>query len=309
MHDNGKKGRGADAADDRHSPDASADAPDRPVWAKPDGDIETDFDKVAERAAAMAGEDPAGEPDDWTEMEIDAELDRLDAAEADRSAPGEADIAGDPDPAEVIARLEAEKDDLTDRLLRVVADMDNLRKRTERDLADTRKYGLSKFAGDLLTVGDNLQRALQAVSEEALDADTGPLKGLLDGVEMTARELDKVLEKHGVTRIDPAGEKFDPHRHQAMYQADNPDVPNGTVTEVIQAGYLIGDRVLRAAMVGVARSSRSADGQGAAAGSDTGPAASGETAAGDPDAKPGADGESGVDAAGDPAEPKAGDAA
>ena len=247
MHEKERKGRTDGAADESRSDSATVEeAPQRPVWARPDGDVETDFEKVAERAAAAQAA-PVDEADDPPATTGD------DGA-ADTDAEGEAGPdAADDDPAATIARLEAEKADLTDRLLRAVADMDNLRKRTERDLADTRKYGLAKFAGDLLTVGDNLSRALQAVSEEALAADTGPLKGLLDGVEMTARELDKVLERHGVTRIDPAGEKFDPHLHQAMFQADNPHVPAGTITEVIQTGYLIGDRVLRAAMVGVAR--------------------------------------------------------
>ncbi len=256
MNDNGKKGRDAGGQDRSDRDNDGGEQGDRPVWARPDGDIDTDFDKFAERAASMAGEDSlSGEDEDWSQGGHDDGL--LDDPEADTGE--DEDLVSDaprrtvPSAAETVARLEAEKAEITDRFVRTVADMDNLRKRTERELKDTRKYALAKFAGDLLSVGDNLQRALQAVTEEALESDTGPLAGLRDGVEMTARELDTVLGKHGVMRIDPAGEKFDPHKHQAMFQIDNPDLPNGTVMEVVQAGYMIGERVLRAAMVGIAR--------------------------------------------------------
>lgn len=153
---------------------------------------------------------------------------------------------------EDIQRLEAEKADLTDRLLRVAADMDNLRRRTERDVSDARRYAVSKFAGDMLAVGDNLRRALEAVPADLADGDT-VLKSLIDGVEMTARELDRQLERHGVKRIEAQGARFDPHLHQAMFEVPDESVPTGTVVQVIQDGYTIGDRVLRASMVGVSK--------------------------------------------------------
>lgn len=171
-----------------------------------------------------------------------------DPISAENWEPGEVET-----PLESIDRLEAEKADLTDRLVRVVADMDNLRKRTERDLADARKYSVSALAADMLSVGDNLQRALGAAEQVPEDAPQDGFPPLLEGVEMTARELDRVLEKHGINRIDAAGGKFDPHHHQAMYEVPNADVPSGTIVEVVQTGYMIGERVLRAALVGIAK--------------------------------------------------------
>lgn len=152
-----------------------------------------------------------------------------------------------------IERLETEKADLTDRLIRLAAEMDNLRKRTERDVSDARKYAVSKFAGDMLVVGDNLRRALTAVPADRLESGDEVLNALSEGVKMTEREMDRLLEKNGITRISAVGERFDPHRHQAMYEVPKPEVPAGTVTEVIQEGYQIGDRVLRAALVGVSK--------------------------------------------------------
>lgn len=151
-----------------------------------------------------------------------------------------------------VAVLEGRIADLTDRLLRAHADMDNLRKRTERDKEDTSKYAISKFAREVLAVGDNLQRAMAAVPPGAADTDPA-LKALMDGVAMTEREFLNVLERNGVKRIDPKGETFNPHQHQAMVEIENPQVAPGTVIEVYQPGYVIEDRVLRPAMVVVAK--------------------------------------------------------
>jgi molecular chaperone GrpE len=151
-----------------------------------------------------------------------------------------------------IATLEARITDLTDRLLRAHAEMDNLRKRTERDKEDMAKYAISKFARDVVSVGDNLQRAIGAVPAGAPEEDPA-LKALIDGVSMTEREFLNVLERHGVKRIDPSGEPFNPHQHQAMTEIENPDVAPGTVVQVYQPGYIIEDRVLRPAMVVVAK--------------------------------------------------------
>lgn len=151
-----------------------------------------------------------------------------------------------------IAELEGQIADLTDRLLRSHAEMDNIRKRTEREKTDMAKYAISKFASDMATVGDNFGRAIAALPAGAAEQDPA-LKGLLDGVMVIEREFLNVLERHGVKRIDPTGEPFNPHLHQAVMEQPNADVPSGTVLQVFQAGYTIEDRVLRPAMVVVSK--------------------------------------------------------
>jgi molecular chaperone GrpE len=163
---------------------------------------------------------------------------------------GEAAAAGSDAPD--AAALEGQIAELTDRLLRAHAEMDNLRKRTERDKEDMAKYAISKFARELLSVGDNLQRAIDAVPAGAAEEDPA-LKALIEGVTLTEREFLNVLERHGVKRIDPAGEPFNPHQHQAMTEVENPEVAPGTVVQVYQPGYILVDRVLRPAMVVVAK--------------------------------------------------------
>lgn len=162
---------------------------------------------------------------------------------------GDADENG-PDPLELLV---AERDDLKDKYLRLAAEMDNLRRRTARDVRDARSYSVSNFARDMLAVSDNLRRALDAIPVEALEAGEAGLKALTEGVEMTERSMLSALERHGVKKITPTGQKFDPNFHQAMFEVPNPDVPNNTVVEVVQDGFVIGDRVLRPAMVGVAK--------------------------------------------------------
>ncbi len=152
-----------------------------------------------------------------------------------------------------LAQLEAEKLDLKEKLLRALADTENLRRRTEREIADARTYAISNFARDMLNVADNFQRAIDSVPAEARAAGEPALKALIEGIELTEREMLKTLERYGVKRLDPAGEKFDPHLHQAMFEVPNPDVPSGTVVQVVQSGYVIGERVLRPALVGVAK--------------------------------------------------------
>jgi molecular chaperone GrpE len=152
-----------------------------------------------------------------------------------------------------IAALEAERLDMKDKLLRTLADMENLRRRTEREVADARTYSVANFARDMLNVADNIRRALESVPEEAKASADGALKALIEGIELTERDLLKALERHGVKKLEPEGQKFDPNVHQAMFEVPNPDVPNGTVVQVVQTGYVIGDRVLRPAMVGVAK--------------------------------------------------------
>jgi molecular chaperone GrpE len=128
-----------------------------------------------------------------------------------------------------------------------------LRRRTERDIKDARSYSVAGFARDMLAVSDNLRRALEAVpADDRASADAG-LKTLIEGVEMTERSMQSALERHGVRMLEPVGQKFDPNFHQAMFEVPNPDVPNNTVVQVVQAGFTIGERVLRPAMVGVAK--------------------------------------------------------
>lgn len=154
---------------------------------------------------------------------------------------------------DVIAALNEENAGLKDKVLRTLAEMENLRRRTEREVADARTYATTNFARDVLNVADNLRRALETVSAEARTAAEGSLLAILEGIELTERDLLKTLERHGIRKIEPKGERFDPNLHQAMFEVPDPSVPNGTVREVVQAGYVIGDRVLRPALVGVAK--------------------------------------------------------
>ena len=184
------------------------------------------------------------------EAAVDPAEEKVQAAAAGQA--GGADAAND-DGAKDVDALVAENAELKDRTLRTLAEMENLRRRTEREISDAKSYAIASFARDMLNVGDNLRRALEAVPEEMrANADDG-LKSLLEGVEMTEREMLNQLDKHGVKQIDPTGEKFDPNFHQAMFEVPNEQVPNGTVVQVVQSGYVIGERVLRPAMVGVAR--------------------------------------------------------
>jgi molecular chaperone GrpE len=178
----------------------------------------------------------------------DRGADGVDAA-GGADAAGSADTAGD----DAVARLQAENAELKDRTLRTLADMENLRRRTEREVKDAGQYAIAAFARDMLTVGDNLRRAIEAIGPAARESADSSLRTLLDGVEMTEREMLKSLEKHGVRRLSPQGERFDPNLHQAMFEMPDASVPSGTVVQVVQDGYVIGDRVLRPALVGVAK--------------------------------------------------------
>lgn len=154
---------------------------------------------------------------------------------------------------EPAAALAKEAADFRDRWMRGLAEMENLRRRTEREVSDARTYGISSFARDVLTVADNMHRALQALPPELRESVDPGLKALIEGVELTDRELAKTLAKHGVRKLEPEGQKFDPNFHQAMFEVPNPAVASGTVVQVVQDGYAIGERVLRPALVGVAK--------------------------------------------------------
>jgi molecular chaperone GrpE len=158
----------------------------------------------------------------------------------------------DPEEGSVEA-LAKELADARDKTLRTLAEMENLRQRTRREVADSKIYGITGFARDVLDIADNLQRALDAVPAEAKAAADPGLKALMEGVELTERSLLNALEKNGVKKFDPQGEKFDPNFQQAMYEVPDASVPSGTVVQVVQAGYTIGDRVLRPALVGIAK--------------------------------------------------------
>ena len=162
------------------------------------------------------------------------------ASASERATPTEADSAA----------LAAE---LKDKLLRTLAEMENLRKRTAREVTDARAYGVTSLARDLLGVADNMRRALETVTP-AMRASAEPgEKAFIEGVELTERELEKALEKNGVRQFNPRGEKFDPNFHQAMFEVPNASVPAGSIVEVVQPGYRIGERVLRPALVGVSK--------------------------------------------------------
>ncbi|HEY9011178.1 MAG TPA: nucleotide exchange factor GrpE [Devosia sp.] len=174
------------------------------------------------------------------------ELKPTEAAEAETPVAEEAAV----NPVEA---LKAENLDLRDKLLRTVAEMENLRKRTQREIEDTRSYAIAGFARDMLTATDSLSRALMVLPAEARESADSAMKSLIDGIEMTEREMQRLLAKHGVKPIEAEGQKFDPHKHQAMFEVPDPSRPEGTVVQVVQAGFAIGDRVLRPAMVGVAK--------------------------------------------------------
>lgn len=139
-----------------------------------------------------------------------------------------------------------------DAYLRAVAETENVRRRLEKEKEETAKYAISKFAKDILNVGDNFQRAIAAVPKDAVDTDPA-LKTLLDGVILAERDYKTALERHGVRIIDPVGQPFNPHHHQAVMEQENANVPAGTVLQVYQVGYMIDDRNLRPAMVVVSR--------------------------------------------------------
>lgn len=147
----------------------------------------------------------------------------------------------------------AEFAELKDKLLRSLADAENVRRRAERDVADARQYAVTSFAREMLQVGDNLRRALEAVPPAKRQEGDATLAALLEGVEVTERGLEQTLGKFGVKRIDAKGKRFDPMLHQAMFELPREDVAPGTVVDEMQAGYVIGDRVLKPALVVVAK--------------------------------------------------------
>jgi molecular chaperone GrpE len=154
---------------------------------------------------------------------------------------------------EEIIVLKEEAAALKDRLLRMAAEMENLRKRTEREKAEATLYAASNFARDLLSVADNLSRALQALPSDERDSAGEIEKNLIAGVEVTERELLNVFQRHGIRRIEAVGQKFDPNFHQAMFEIPTNEKPPGTVMQELQSGYAVGERCLRPSLVGVSK--------------------------------------------------------
>ena len=163
-----------------------------------------------------------------------------------------------------VSTLQAELDELKDQMLRAVAEADNTRRRAERDVAQARKYGHTGFARDLISVVENLSRAVEVLPEQRDDLDE-TMKNLVIGVEMISREMASVLERHGITRIFPMGEKFDHNKHQAMFEVPTNDAEPGVVVQVAQSGWMLHDRLLSPAMVGVAKAADPASGDNNAA--------------------------------------------
>lgn len=172
-------------------------------------------------------------------------------SESSLSQPGaESDIAA-PEPFTELENLYAENAALKDKLLRSLAEMENLRRRTEREVADAKTYGISKFAREMLSFADNLRRAIESVPAQARENKSVGV--LVEGMEVMERDFLSRLSHSGVTRMEPKGQRFDPNQHEALFEIPDDSQPNGTVAQVIETGYLIGERVLRPAKVGITR--------------------------------------------------------
>ena len=201
--------------------------------AAPDEDLNTG-EGVEAAAQAAADSDQAGESPPF---DIDSVLDAPDPAGADNT----------------FEALVSERDSLKDQLLRALADVENMRRRTEREIETARKYSHTGFARDLVGAIDNLARAIDAAPAADDEAAGESVNALITGLEMSWTEIQSTMERHGIRRISPLGEKFDYNFHQAMFEMPHPDQPPGTVVEVVQHGYVLHDRLLRPAMVGVAK--------------------------------------------------------
>ena len=205
----------------------------------PPNDSDPTKTETGEPSAAPEGGAPA-QPAPASQPERSPQQPQSAAAQADKGLQ------------DVVAALKAEVEGLKDRWLRAHAEIENIRKRAEREREEAAKYAITKLAKDIVGVGDNFQRCIDAVPPGAAEKDA-TLKSFLEGVTMTERELLNVVERHGIKRLQPLNEPFNPHLHQAVLQVPRTDVPNGIVVEVYQAGYTIEERVLRPAMVGVAQ--------------------------------------------------------
>ena len=189
-------------------------------------------------------EETAGNDPETPQQDAPTDATALDAAAPENEdKPVAQEQASDP-AAEIAA--------LNDKLLRTLAEGENLRRRAQREREDTAKFAITNFARDILSVADNLQRALASLPETPPDAEDA-INAFADGVKLTERELQSIFERHGIEKIDPQGQKFDHDRHEAMFEMPTADAPAGTVVQVFEVGYLLKDRLLRAAKVAVAK--------------------------------------------------------
>jgi len=203
---------------------------------KPDAEKDQDMGGQETPEGAEAAEEAVAAEDD------------ADAAGADEQAAegAEAELS----PEDEVTKLRAEAAEMKDRLIRAMAETENVRRRSEKGIADASSYAVASFARDILNVADNLRRALDTLPEDVAD----DLKSFIEGVDLTERELLNTLEKHGVKKVAPeVGEKFDHHAHQAMFEVPTDEAPNGSIMQVVSVGYRLKERLLRPAMVGVAK--------------------------------------------------------
>lgn len=208
-------------------------------------------DTAPEDASSAAGAENVSEADLANDEHAHTALEATEGGPDDKAA--DADASVDPhERVDPVAQLEADLAEFRDKHLRALAEIENVRRRGEKEKADALKYAATNFAKDILGVADNLRRAIEAVPEDAAERD-GAIKTLIEGVEMTERELLSIFERHGIKRIEADGAKFDHNLHQAMFEVPDTGKPAGTVVQVLQSGYTIHDRLLRPAMVGVAK--------------------------------------------------------
>jgi molecular chaperone GrpE len=212
-------------------------------------------DTTAENEQTRQGGDPFARDD----AELKAERAAAAGEEEAKAEEARAQEAAAEEAAATTGSPEERIKELEERLKRSIAEQENLRKRMERDKADTAKYAIANFAREVLGIADNIQRAIDAVPKDAASNDAA-LKTFLEGIEVTERELHKAMERHGIAKLNPEGEKFDPNFHQAMFEIPTADMPSGMVVQVVQPGYLLEDRVLRPALVGVSKAAPAASG-------------------------------------------------
>lgn len=195
-------------------------------------------------------EEKSGSETEELKPENTSETKASEAAEEELLEDGVPDDA-DADP---MVELLEENADLKDRVLRAMAETENLRKRADREKAEATLYAATNFARDLLSVNDSLAKALEMMPEEAREKADESTRNLIEGIELTRRELLNSFHKHGIVEVSAEGEKFDPNFHQAMFEVPGTDHPSGIVVQVVQSGFKIGERVLRPALVGVSKS-------------------------------------------------------
>ena len=210
-----------------------------------------DSDKmISQNADDNAKEQAPNEGADAADAQHSADTSAPDSPSENESAP-EDDVIG-AEGSDAVSQLVAERDELKDQLLRLMAETENLRKRTDKEIASSKKYGAVGIARDLLASFDNLEKAVELIPEDKSGLDE-TVKNILIGVEMTAREITTTLERHGISIIAPMDEKFDYNLHQAMFEVPTNDVEPGMVVNLVQKGYQLHDRLLRPAMVGVSK--------------------------------------------------------